>query len=98
MNPCHILLRTPVFTALVDDKHYVGKRQEVDARFLIHKNGRRARFTKKYPPLNIKNRKLASCTAHDPKDAEIIMRESGIDNVRGGAYCQPRLPDWQMKR
>lgn len=87
-----------MFTALVDDKHYVGKRQEVDARFLIHKNGRRARFTKKYPPLNIKNRKLASCTAHDPKDAEIIMRESGIDNVRGGAYCQPRLPDWQMKR
>jgi len=85
-----------------DAKHYIGQSIDVDARFKQHLRGKGSAFTRKYKPLYIKQRELASNIARDPKDAENIytkkvMREEGIPNVRGGSYCQLELPDWQVK-
>lgn len=77
---------------LVSDKYYVGKANDVDARFQKHVAGNGASWTKKYKPLDIVSRvPMESPFQEDMTVLEYMLRY-GIDNVRGGSYSQVRLP------
>lgn len=78
---------------LEDDKWYVGKTDDVNKRFDQHKSGKGSAWTKEYNPIKIhETRKITS--VHDETNATLdLMKKYGIDNVRGGAYCQVDLPD-----
>src|SRR3989338_2952405 len=75
-----------------DAKFYVGKTYlPVWKRFRQHCFGpRRTAWTRKYTPLRIVHR--APCEPFDELKVTLtLMREYGIDNVRGDTWCMPRL-------
>ncbi len=75
--------------SLQDGKYYVGKSGNPTARIADHFKGSGAAWTKKYAPVSI-----VSVTSGDDEDrvTEEYMLKYGIDNVRGGTYCQFTLP------
>ena len=77
-------------------KWYVGKTQNPRGRVLEHfrSNGGSA-WTRKYPPTKVHERHR-NCTARDEdKYTKEMMDKYGIDNVRGGSYCQIELDEHQ---
>lgn len=74
-------------------KYYVGKSQNVVHRLIEHRDKKGSAWTKKYPMLDI----LAvyrDCDDFDEdKYVKKCMLKYGIDNVRGGAYCQILMSD-----
>lgn len=68
-------------------KYYVGKtRQRVSSRYLQHKRGCAARWTKIHPPI-----RLIESFEGDAFDEDKVTKQymalEGINNVRGGTYC-----------
>lgn len=78
-------------------KRYVGKSNNAVERFEQHKSGRGSEWTKKYKPLKlIEIRQMTS--EHDENNiTKDLMKKYGINNVRGGSYCQVSLPDASKK-
>lgn len=78
---------------LAEGKYYVGKSNDPNARFLEHVNGCGSAWTTRYPPIEI----LKVVPMRHPEDEDNItkqyMAEKGVDNVRGGSYCQMDLPE-----
>jgi len=78
---------------LEHNKYYVGKTHDFDRRYRDHCNGRGSEWTKKYKPISIFNR-YENCTDYDEiKFTLEMMTEYGIDNVRGGPFCQVNLTE-----
>ena len=78
---------------LQSGKYYVGKSDDPDTRYLAHKNGNGAAWTKIHKPvkiLEIRNLKGEHDETNTTKD---LMKKYGVDNVRGGAYTQCVLDD-----
>ncbi len=71
---------------LINDKYYIGKTTNLEARFKQHVNGSGSEYTKIYPPIEIF--KTYECTSLFDEDKYVkeYMLEYGIDNVRGGTY------------
>lgn len=81
---------------LADGKYYVGRTNNIQRRFLEHSLGVGANWTKIYPPTsNI----VITSPLHKPQDEDAavkeMMTEHGIDNVRGGSYCNCNLTSTQ---
>jgi cellular nucleic acid-binding protein len=79
---------------LEDGKYYVGRTDDVAKRYAEHKSGSGSVWTSLHKPVKI-------LETHDSKTAEdetnltkYLMKKFGVDNVRGGAYCQRELPDY----
>lgn len=85
--------RTTVYTLeLQHGKFYVGKTaQPMKDRFRQHLQGTGAAWTRLHRPVRVL--RAVPCTSDHQEDNTTLdmMREHGIDNVRGGVYCQPRL-------
>lgn len=78
---------------LEDDKWYVGKTDDVSKRFEQHLNGKGSAWTKEYSPTRIVEQRPVT-SIHDETNTTLdLMKKYGIDNVRGGAYCQVDLSD-----
>ena len=78
-------------------KYYIGKSYHPEKRIDQHFNGTGSAWTKKYPPISIVD-VISDCDLFDEdKYTKMYMAQYGIDNVRGGSYCQIRLTD-EMKR
>jgi predicted GIY-YIG superfamily endonuclease len=79
---------------LEDNKWYVGKTDDIHKRFDQHKTGKGSEWTKEYKPIKIhETRKITS--VHDETNVtKDLMKKYGVDNVRGGAYCQVQLPEY----
>lgn len=78
---------------LEDDKWYVGKSDDIQNRLNQHKSGKGSAWTKLYKPIKVYETKKIN-SIHDETNATLdLMKKYGIDNVRGGAYCQIDLPD-----
>ena len=78
---------------LSEGKYYVGKSDNVIARFQSHLtgNGNGAEWTKKYPPLLlIECYESKNIFDEDNKTKEYMMKY-GFDNVRGGSYSKFEL-------
>jgi len=80
---------------LESGKYYVGKTDDVPKRYQEHLNGQGSAWTKKYPPVT-----LIKTVEGSPFDEDKITKEYmgkyGIENVRGGSYCQIQLSDAHM--
>lgn len=78
---------------LEDEKYYVGKTSNISNRFTQHIDGAGAAWTKKYKPIEM----IASydnCDNFDEDKYTLMMMEKyGIENVRGGTFCEVVLSE-----
>lgn len=78
---------------LEDEKYYVGKTSNISNRFTQHIDGSGAAWTKKYKPIEM----IASydnCDNFDEDKYTLMMMEKyGIENVRGGTFCEVVLSE-----
>ena len=78
---------------LEDDKWYVGKTDDIHKRFEQHKSGKGSQWTKMYKPIKIE-RTQPITSIHDETTTTLdLIKKYGVENVRGGAYCQLELSD-----
>lgn len=82
---------------LENGKYYVGKTNNLEYRIKQHFNGEGSDWTKINKPVDIHE-------THDERDefdenntTKKYMSEFGIDNVRGGSYCNVFLPDVEIR-
>jgi predicted GIY-YIG superfamily endonuclease len=84
MNTIYILL-------LEKNKYYVGKTKDTSVRLNSHFIGNGSLWTKKYKPLSIVET-ISNCDDYDEDKYTIkYMEKYGINNVRGGSFCQIKL-------
>lgn len=85
--------RPSIYTLkLKSGKYYVGKiRGSVKERYQQHVDGKGAKWTRKYPPVAIFDIRKNMKDRDENKVTFEMMKRFGIDNVRGGSYCQVRL-------
>lgn len=81
---------------LEDDKWYVGKTDDINKRFEQHKSGKGSAWTKEYKPVKIAETRTITSVHDETNVTKDLMKKYGIDNVRGGAYCQVDLPEQQV--
>jgi predicted GIY-YIG superfamily endonuclease len=77
---------------LEDDKYYVGKSNDVDARIAQHFDGFGSEWTKIYPPIAVIE-VIEGDEFDEDKYTKIYMKKYGIDHVRGGSYAQVNLSE-----
>jgi len=76
---------------LKEDKYYVGKTSNPDFRITNHFDSKGSKWTTKYKPIQIEEI-IPNCDDYDEdKYTNIYMNKYGIDNVRGGSYCEIKL-------
>ena len=82
---------------LEQGKYYIGKTNNPDFRLEQHFLYGGSVWTKKYHPLNILEL-IPNCDDYDEdKYTRIYMDKYGIDNVRGGSFCQEILDETIVK-
>jgi predicted GIY-YIG superfamily endonuclease len=75
-----------------DNRYYVGKTQHPNFRLDQHFNHNGSQWTIRYPPIKV-IKLIENCDSFDEdKYTRILMSQFGIDNVRGGSFCQIELP------
>lgn len=78
-------------------KYYVGKTGDLIARYQQHLSGEGSSFTRLHKPIKV----IRTVTNASPFDEDKITKECmakyGIENVRGGAYSQVELEDYQQE-
>ncbi len=75
-------------------KYYVGKTDDVAKRYSEHKAGNGSVWTKLHKPIKILETHESKSGEDETNLTKVLMRKYGVDNVRGGAYCQRELPDY----
>lgn len=79
-------------------KYYIGRTdQSVPQRFKQHLHGRGSAWTRKYKPLYVVEKKKNASKWDEDAYVKRWMESKGIDNVRGGSYCQMKLDDVSME-
>ena len=73
-----------------EGKYYVGKTDTFDKRYKEHLTGEGSAWTKKYRPIGIE-KVIKGDKFDENKITKQYMDKYGIDNVRGGSYCQIKL-------
>lgn len=82
---------------LEQDKYYIGKTLNSDFRIEQHFQSDGSLWTKKYRPLNVIEI-IPDCDDYDEdKYTRIYMDKYGIDNVRGGSFCEVILDESTLK-
>ena len=78
---------------LEQGKYYVGKTTQPSFRIEKHFHREGSSWTKKYEPLSIVEI-IPNCDSYDEDKHTIrYMEKYGINNVRGGSFCQINLSD-----
>ena len=76
---------------LEDNKYYIGKTTQSDIRLETHFNSNGSVWTKKYKPIKIIEL-IQHCDNYDEDKYTIkYIEKYGIDNVRGGSFCEFNL-------
>lgn len=79
---------------LTNNKYYVGRSTTPQQRIDTHIDGKGAQWTQLHPPVDILDVIKTDDPFDEDKYTKITMCKYGIDNVRGGSYCQINLsPD-----
>ena len=79
---------------LENGKYYVGKTDDVSRRYAEHKSGKGSEWTKLHKPVKILEIHESKTEEDETRLTKFLMTKFGVDNVRGGAYCQRELPDY----
>ena len=75
------------------NKYYVGKTTNPTYRLTDHFSEGGAAWTKKYKPITVHELR-PDCSDNDEQIiTQEYMKKYGIENVRGGPWCQVSLPD-----
>lgn len=77
---------------LENNKFYVGKTQYPDFRLEQHFNNQGSQWIIKYKPIQL-IKLIQGDNFDEDKYTRIFMAQYGIDNVRGGSYCQFELSE-----
>lgn len=97
-QPLESLGTTIYVLRLKQEKYYIGKSSNPDKRIKAHFKGEASDWTKRYPPESVVER-INNCDPYDEdKTTKIYMARYGIDNVRGGTYCQISLSEAVQKQ
>jgi cellular nucleic acid-binding protein len=73
---------------LQKNRFYIGKTEDPQFRLESHNSGTGSAWTKKYKPIQI-HQIIPDQTVHDEQRiTQEYMEKYGIDNVRGGPWCQ----------
>ncbi len=73
---------------LENDKYYIGKTINPEFRINDHFNSNGSSWTQKYKPINLIE-VIPNCDDFDEDKFTIqYMDKFGIDNVRGGSFCE----------
>ena len=76
---------------LKNNKYYIGKTNNPNFRLKNHFNSNGSVWTKKYKPIKVIDI-IENCDNFDEdKYTKIYMDKYGIENVRGGSFCQLEL-------
>ena len=82
---------------LESNKYYVGKTNNVSFRLTSHFNNNGSYWTKKYKPKRVIEL-IENCDKFDEdKYTLTYMEKYGINNVRGGSFCQINLSESTIK-
>ena len=82
---------------LESGKYYIGKTSNPKFRLNSHFNQYGSSWTKKYKPINI-HQIIPDCDDFDEDKYTLkYMKKYGINNVRGGSFCQLKLTDENRK-
>jgi len=92
-NFSHAKMSQLYILALQTGKYYIGKSDDPDSRYLAHKSGTGAAWTRTYRPVKIVNIRPLTGDHDETNTTKDYMKKYGIDNVRGGAYTQMVLDD-----
>lgn len=83
---------------LVQGKYYIGKTyKDVSQRFIQHKKGLGAEWTKLYKPIEIIKFFQTTDKFQEDLSTKQYMDKFGIENVRGGSYTKIHLDDCQLR-
>jgi len=78
---------------LEEGKYYIGKTNNPAFRLENHFNSNGSAWTKKYNPIKV-TELMPDCDDYDEDKYTIkYMDKYGIDNVRGGSFCEIKLND-----
>lgn len=80
--------------SLSEGKYYVGKTKNLSTRLEFHMKGLGSAWTIKYKPISVVEEFLCKSIFDEDKTTKEYMAKYGIDNVRGGAYTQIVLPEF----
>jgi predicted GIY-YIG superfamily endonuclease len=78
---------------LKSDKWYIGKTTDVMKRYQQHVDGRGSAWTSLYPPVSLVESKPVGTTHDENNSTKDYMKKYGVENVRGGSYCQISLDE-----
>jgi len=81
---------------LENGKYYIGRSKNVERRFKEHKKSENE-WLKQNKPIKILEQKPLQGLFDEDNKTKAYMYTHGIDNVRGGAYCNPALSQDTMK-
>lgn len=73
---------------LEEGKIYVGITMNLNLRIAQHWSGQGAQWTKRYKPLELIQVIAFGSKSLENKVTLLYMKEWGVENVRGGSYCQ----------
>jgi len=78
---------------LEQGKYYIGKTTQPSFRIENHFQGNGSSWTKKYNPIHVLEM-IPNCDSYDEDKHTIrYMEKYGIQNVRGGSFCEIKLSD-----
>ena len=90
MNTIYIL-------RLSNNKYYVGKTtNDIDKIYWEHLTYAKSKWTEKYKPLSILDSFQSNAMFIEDTVTIQYMNIYGIENVRGGSYCNFELEEWQL--
>jgi hypothetical protein len=75
-------------------KYYVGRTDDMSRRYAEHKSGKGSEWTKLHKPVKILETHDSKTEDDETRLTKFLMNKYGVDNVRGGAYCQRVLPNY----
>lgn len=72
-------------------RFYVGFTRNFKKRYKKHRNGKGSLFTKKYKPIKVVKRFYGATKDMERLVTLIMMRDKGINYVRGADWCHTRV-------
>jgi hypothetical protein len=89
--------KTIYILQLEHDKYYVGIAKNSEKRILQHFEYNGSAWTKLHKPVRILNQFVGD-EFDEEKYTLQAMDKYGVDNVRGGSYCQVKLTDYDKSK